>query len=272
MKSLFFTIISLVLLSQGVAQATSLWKSEEEKKIYFVPNPILKISVQEIAADQNNWYLLGIDLSYPYEHTKSQIKRIKNDYPTYEVQKVIFENSTDYFLQIPDLGISDKVKPKPGVDGPYIGLTYFLPKSAGIKLKKGLENIDDFLNLSGSLTANVPTLQILESVEVPKNICRDLFSGNEEETVFSIVKNFSLVSKQIESLSKYEKNQEILKKEILRSCVELDRMKAQSFSDLLQASVHMLYPTTDFKVVLKHTVLERKEFFLTADKTIHEEL
>src|SRR4051812_32834202 len=118
MKTLF--LMMGLAFAAGPAHAADLqyWADEATHKIYFVTRPQVSVQVSNVAADDDYWDLINVDVGYSNPKMEEYLTRLKARFPGYELNRVLLSSQGDFRVTIPVLLVDENVPAMPGVDGP----------------------------------------------------------------------------------------------------------------------------------------------------------
>src|SRR3954451_8611110 len=96
-------IVSLFFLVTGVAHAGDLqhWVEESQRKVYFAYRPELRVKVTNVAADDEFWDSLTIEVSYDNPRMSGAIASLQAHYPGYALSRVIMDKEGGFKVAIP---------------------------------------------------------------------------------------------------------------------------------------------------------------------------
>lgn len=214
----------------------SSWVIEEQKTVYFAPQPKLQVSVQQIAASDEYWDSLDVEMKYQASLTEKQAEALQRKYPGYQIRRVVLGSQGEFQLEIPSAKIHETLSLSQAVDGPYLSWRAFISRAASKTVRAAIQK-PGFLSLTGNIKASVPQVKVMERVELGLSVCEEL--TRKDGRIFDVFKSFAAISQKIDrSSTKYTTTREALKKSVLENCVEIDSVEnAQSFRELLSARV-----------------------------------
>jgi hypothetical protein len=265
MKKLFSFVLALVSLVSVSAKADAkFWVDDTEKIVALVANPTLNIGVVKLEVDDNYYGRLDFSLNYVYSDMNQQAQNILKNYSGYRAQRVVVERLGLYRLQIPILGLSRNVDPKPGADGPYVEDAIYLTKAQYKDVQNELAAGRPLVQIAGTMVGTVPITKPVEHVEIGNSICGSLLG--DQATVSSTIARFGQV--MTDALSqldfRYDSTKQALVNDIKANCFQLaSAPRVNSFADLLNLPLRVkqigrpLYGETSKKVY------ERQEIPLT---------
>lgn len=247
-------IISLLLaVHGGAAQAAPSWRVESEKTIYYAQTPRLTVSLAELEADEKNWDLVTVSLSFEIKDALEEVAELKRKNPGYTVAKATVSGSGTYRIELPALAVDEQIHATPGIEGPYFSWQRLVTRKESAKVRAAFQDLESFVRISGGLRANVPAEQVIESVRVPGSICADLTAKGRD--IYSVALSLPAVDEQIRLLAKEEENRGVLREQVLRNCLELKRSGyVYNFAKLLALEVDEPRVNQDFTAELKRKV------------------
>jgi hypothetical protein len=165
----------------------------------------------------------------------------------------VVSGNGNYLLEIPSLGISEIVEPKPGIEGPYFNWQYLVPRKDSARARTAFASFATFLSVTGGLRAQVPAVEVVESVTIPGSVCAALTAHGRD--IHSVALALPAVEKRIQEIAKEEENRRSLRVQVLRNCLELKRSSyVYDFAALLKLQVDEPRVDQDFTAELKRTV------------------
>ncbi len=239
---LLITVVVLFMAGlserKALAQLPEHWVDHEKKTVYYSPDLDLKQQLIHVGIDENRWDILMVSLKYNISTGQSQTNLLMNEYPNYLAAKVLSQKNEDFVVNIPLLGVQNKVQTLNGIEGPYLRAEYYVSKSLSASVKKSME-AGTLVEIQGLLKVLVPETRILERIELPKTVCADLFKTSH--TVIDVVSNTARIFSKIDrNGSRYESTRDALKKALIENCVDYPGTeKIESFADLLRAKVDL---------------------------------
>ena len=229
---------SSVALAQNTPSSLKSWIDEDQKLVYFLPNPLLKLRVVHLGADDEYWDELAVDFSYSESNPEFQKASadLQAAHPGYKFVKVLISDSMGTHVSIPSLNVEDDVDTKLAIDGPYFEKNYYISRAKSAALRSEYQN-PDFILVAGNVRFSAPFLKILESKELESTVCSDLLSSGK--SLYSVMGQFSKLSQWIDSIGlKYDSTKEMLKVSALVSCLNVpDQSNISSFKELLSLKV-----------------------------------
>jgi hypothetical protein len=232
------TIALGVSTAKGDPTLPTHWKREDLKKIYFAPQPDLKVSLTHLGADDEFWDQLNIDVGYTSKSIVEQIKNLEEKYPGFEINRVVLSKTSNYHLNLPALNVDLDVDTMNGIEGPYFRFVSMVSKANSAKVKAAYQNsLSTFVKVTGNLTAQVPVLKVLERLELDDQTC-DQVLPKTKAVFYDVLNNLSPIFQKIEESSKYPVNASTLKKLVVENCVMLPApAQINSFRELLSVRV-----------------------------------
>jgi hypothetical protein len=253
-----FLIVSLLLaVHGGAALAAPSWKAEDEKRIYYAQTPRLSVNASPLDGGEEMSELLTVSLSFPLEDAQEEVNQLKKANPGYSVTKAIVRGTSVYQIEIPALGVNEAVNVGAGHEGPQFTWRKFLSKKESAKIRPALADLASFVRVTGSLLADVPAEQVVESVRIPGSICADLTAKGRD--IYSVALALPGVDEQIRELAKEEENRKVLRDQVLRNCLELKRSGyVYDFAALLKLQVDEPRVDQDFTAEIKRKIRQEQ--------------
>ncbi len=238
-----FALIVSPVLSQAARAAegalmSAQWVRDDLKQVFVAPKPLLKIMLTAIHTEEDYWDRLTIETTYRNPALAEEIDKLQAKYPKYQLSRAVLSSSDQYRLVIPALGVDQSVETMPGSEGPYMTYDVFLSRSKSAALRKALASDANAIQVFGNAIATVPTMKTVERFELGREYCDRLLKG--DGTVYSVVKNFTEVSKSLAGLKiQFASTREALQRSLLDRCVDLSEVGVvDSFKKLLGLRVN----------------------------------
>jgi len=240
-KIIGISILFTILLTSPCKAATTpmqSWVNEDTKTVYFLPNPILKIRLNHLGADENYWDQLSIDFSYTETNPESNqaAKALEAEYPGYLFQRVLISGVEQPSISIPSLGMHESVEMKEAAEGPYYHQIYYIPKSKSDAVRAAYTDAS-FIALTGKVKFSIPSKKTVESIDLDSETCDQLTSSGND--LASVVQQYAIFSKQLDRMGiQYKTTKEALAKSVLMNCLDLTApISIQSFRELLNLRI-----------------------------------
>jgi hypothetical protein len=241
-------LVSVAQPSERRAAATQYWVDLDKKQVHFVPPSELKITWTDLKVSSDQWATVNVEFKPSSDMTKYQNQRdeLQNQYPGFALVKAVSWKVEDLRLSIPLLKIDNLVKTSRSSDGPAFQEMYFISKSQSDEVKRAIQS-ETFASVQGTFTVMAPESKIVESVELPKTTCTNLFKPSN--SVLDVVSNVGrLFSKLDETSFKYESTRETLKKSVVENCADFQfDFPVRSFAELIGLTVEQKNPVQPLK-------------------------
>lgn len=214
------------------------WTDTDQKIVFYVPRPALKVSLYPLRADDQYWDQMDVEVSYDGVDLERQLKVLRAAFPGYRLSRPILEKSGDFHLSIPAIGVDENVETLPGSAGPFMHWVRYIPRSQSDNLRRALTtDLGAAVKVMGNVGAEVPAPQVLERVNLDDTTCSGLLEG--DGTVASLIRNFSRLRVRIDGMSlKFRSTRESLERSVLEGCF-LVRQNATitSFQELMSTEL-----------------------------------
>lgn len=243
-------LIASALLSTaaraGQQQPDSSWIDEATQTVRFVAEPVLRVELIELDAGDKSHGQLNINLEYELGAIANQIQELKQVYPKLSPRRVLIEQSEEFRLRIPDLGIDQAIIPRPGSEGPYVNATLFVNRNQHAKLLTSIRAQRPLVQIDGQVTVRVPSVEVIEEIRFSSDLCQELApEGSTVLSTVAAVTDFARVRLGSRAVQFGTTRTSVLA-DIMGSCFSLPQPSAvSSFQDLLKVSVTGARPGRD---------------------------
>jgi hypothetical protein len=220
------------------AAASSHWAKPDQQKVYYSATPKLEVRLAHLGADDDYWDQLDISVRYDGASLEHQAAQLRDRYPGLRVHRAVAEASGEWVIRVPALGKVERIKAVQSQDGPYVNLTYFVPRERSAALRTALKNgRAAAVSIEGRLSVTIPDHRVVERVELGPEACSGF--TREGRTLYHALRAFATMERELDGRPfKYESTREGLKRSILETCVELPAPReARSFKELLSSEI-----------------------------------
>ena len=263
MNKLFISLLTL-LVSLSASAQPKYWVDQSNKIVAIVANPTLNVGVVKLEVDDNYYGRLDFSLNYVSADMGNQFQTIMKGFPDYRSQRVVVERQGLYRLQIPILGLSRDVDPKPGSEGPYIEEAIYLTKAQYKAAQTELAAGRPLVQIAGRLAGTVPMTKVIEHKEIDNAICGQII-GNDPSVSSVIWMSNSVVSNAFYNMDiQYDSTRLALVQDIKQNCFELAQpAQVASFSDLMKVQLKVKVLERPLIGETSKRVYDRQEFSLS---------
>jgi hypothetical protein len=238
MKAKMMFVVGLAIFASPLARAETLqyWPDESTHKLYVAYRPMVDVEVFNVAADDNYWDEISIEVKYSNPKMEGYLNELKSRYPGYQTAGVVMERSGDFQLSIPVLGVNQTIAAMPGVSGPYMTWQGFVSKAQSQAVRQALAQPGS-VSITANTSVSYQMTKVLEHFELGVEVCQKLASA--DGTIFGAMHGYASVLDDIEHQPiSYPSTAARLERSVLESCLMLPSdVSAGSFADVLDAKV-----------------------------------
>src|SRR5581483_5195915 len=173
MKALILSVLGLAIFASPLARAEGLqyWADDSAHKIYFVYRPLADVEVINVAADDDYWDEISIEVMYSNPKMDGYVSDLQSRYPAYQLSRVMMDPKGDFKLTIPSLGVSTTVQAMPGASGPYMTWQGFVSKAQSQAVRQALSQPGG-ISIEASTSVSYQMTKTLERVELGVDVCQ----------------------------------------------------------------------------------------------------